>query len=117
MDPVLNSYRTKPRHLKESLKSQARPSLLQSSTRKMRSSRLAAGRHCPWTKRRQVQGEEDKWKFLIRLYFDKSLLIASFEQLLPLRSQIESTYSDPNGLFLAAISMDIVTIKFVSSLI
>lgn len=73
MGPDLNSCKTKSRHLKESLKSQASPSLLQSSTRKVRSSRL--GRHCPGTKRRQVQGEEDKGKFLITLYFDNSLLI------------------------------------------
>lgn len=72
MDPDLNSCRTKPRHLKESLQSQASPLLLQSSTKKVRSSRLAAGRHCPRTMRRQVQGEEDKGEFLITLYFDNS---------------------------------------------
>lgn len=67
MDPDLNSHRTKSRHLKEQLKSQASPSLLQSSIKKVRSSRLAAGRHRSWTKRKQVQGEEDKEKFLIIL--------------------------------------------------
>lgn len=77
MDPDLNSCRTKSWHLKASLKSQASPSLLKSSTEKVRSSRLAAGRQWPRTKRRQVQAEEDKGKFLITLHFENSLLVTT----------------------------------------